>query len=202
MKSIVEVERNLRKIVGDNKVSSKKTIIKYLSGILQENEEILAFAQGTYQKDRVNNKSKRRRSPTTNKNVEIYGYMRMNLITTNKRVIIFNKQLTKVTQIEIPIERLEAINYCKGFLYGEIHISNSNFCISINRILKQFVEPFVNTTNKQMENYKSFKIEVNQTVERDITDKIEKLAELHKEGILTEYEFAIKKMELLEKLKK
>ena len=33
-------------------------------------------------------------------------------------------------------------------------------------------------------------------------DKIERLAELYREGVLTEYEFATKKMELLEKLKK
>lgn len=53
-----------------------------------------------------------------------------------------------------------------------------------------------------MNNYKSFKIEINKTVEKDVTDKIEKLATLHKEGELTDYEFAMKKMELLEKLKK
>ena len=35
-----------------------------------------------------------------------------------------------------------------------------------------------------------------------IEDKIKELGKLYKEGLLTEYEFATKKMELLEKLKK
>ena len=34
---------------------------------------------------------------------------------------------------------------------------------------------FMNIANEQRENYKSFKIEINKTIEKDITDKIEQL---------------------------
>lgn len=46
------------------------------------------------------------------------------------------------------------------------------------------------------------KIEHRYTVEKTIEDEIKELGKLYKEGLLTEYEFATKKMELLEKLKK
>lgn len=46
------------------------------------------------------------------------------------------------------------------------------------------------------------KIEHRYTVEKTIEDEIKELGKLYKDGLLTEYEFATKKMELLEKLKK
>ncbi len=55
---------------------------------------------------------------------------------------------------------------------------------------------------KYFKNGNVTKIEHRYTVEKTIEDKIKELGKLYKEGLLTEYEFATKKMELLEKLKK
>lgn len=178
MKDINEIDAQIKKILGYYRLINKKIINQYLQEILQDNEDIKAFALGVYE-----NKQ-------------------MNLVTTNKRVIIFNKGFIKCTQVEIPIEKINSIGQNIGLIYGEIHIWDSSSKISITKVPIKQVELFVKSTNEQLNNYKSFKIEVNKTVEKDITDKIEKLAELYKEGILTEYEFTIKKMELLENLKK
>lgn len=176
--NIKEIDKKIRQLLGYYILPNQAVINQHLSEILQADEDIIAFAIGKYQ----------------NKN--------MNVLTTNKRVIIFNKSFIKCTQIEIPIEKITSIAQNIGLIYGEIHIWDSSSEILIDKIPIKQVKQFVKLTNEQMNNYKSFKIEINKTVEKDITDKIERLAELHKEGILTEYEFATKKMELLESLKK
>ena len=173
-----EIDKRIKKILGYYKLTNQKIINQYLSQILQEDEDIVAFAVGTYQNKK------------------------MNLLTTNRRVIIFNKGIIKCTQVEIPIEKINSIGQHRGIFMGEIHIWDSSSKISIKSVPATQIELFVNSTNDQINNYKSFKIEVNRTVESDITDKIQKLAELHKEGLLSDYEFSTKKMELLEKLKK
>lgn len=175
--NINEINVKLERIIG-KKIPNQRTIAKYLKEILQENEEIVAYATG------------------------VYDGKRMNLLTTNKRVIIFNKGLIRVTQVEIPIEKINSIGKYKGLISGKIHIWDSSSKIEINNVPKKQIEPFVNATNQQINNYKSFKIEVNNITEKDIADKIDKLAELHKEGVLTDYEFTMKKMELLEKIQK
>lgn len=45
------------------------------------------------------------------------------------------------------------------------------------------------------------KIEHRYITEEDVQDQIKKIAELYKDGVLTEYEYSIKKQELLEKIK-
>ena len=125
------------------------------------------------------------------------------IFCTNKRIIILYINGMKQYQKQIPIEKISSIVTQTGLMYGKIKITdNASSKIVIDKVVGDDAKIFVNKVNEQMENYKSFKIEINNTTEKDITDKIEKLAELHKEGILTDYEFATKKMELLEKLKK
>ncbi len=174
---IDEIDARLQKILG-KKLMNQKIIVKYLVGILQPNEQIEAFATGMFE-----NKT-------------------MSLLTTNKRVIIFHKGLIGSTQIEIPIEKINSIGQKKGFLVGELHIWDGSSKIVITKVPVGQISKYVSATNDIINNYKTIKIEMNQTVEKDITDKIEKLAELHKEGILNDYEFATKKMELLEKIQK
>lgn len=70
---------------------------------------------------------------------------------------------------------------------------------NIEAILKLIISK---NNEKYVENGSITKIEHRYVNEADIIDKVEKLAQLHKEGILTDYEFSTKKMELLEKLKK
>lgn len=178
MASVNEIDKSIKKILGNYKISNQKSINQYLSQILQEDEKIIAFMVGSYE----------------SKN--------MNLLTTNKRVIIFNKGLIRCTQVEIPIEKINSIGKHKGLLLGTVEIWDSSSKIVITNVPKNQIDLFVKSTNEEINNYKSFKVEVNKTVEEDILDKIGKLSELHKSGVLTDYEFSTKKVELLEKLKK
>ncbi len=178
MKNVDEIDKKIKKLLGRYILPNRNFTIKYLSEVLQSDEEIEAFAVG------------------------VVDGKRMNLLTTNKRVILFNKGLIRSMQIEIPIEKINSIGQQRGFLTGEIHIWDGSSQILINNVPVNQIGAFVDNTNQQINNYKSFKIEVNKTVEKDITDKIEKLSELYRDGVLTEYEFSMKKMELLEKLKK
>ncbi len=178
MRNINEIDKRIKNLLGKYKLTNPKSVSQYLSEVLQTDEEIEAFAIGY-----VNGK-------------------KTNLLTTNKRIILFNKGLIQSMQIEIPIEKISSIVQHKGLFTGEIHIWDGSSKVLINNIPVNQIGAFIDNTNQQINNYKSFKIEVNKTVEKDITDKIEKLSELYKDGILTEYEFSMKKMELLEKLKK
>lgn len=123
----------------------------------------------------------------------------LEILVTNKRILMVNSGIVPERH-EISIEKIEALQLeTKGI--------TTRLCINIagNKFIIENLanyQNFMNIVNEQMNNYKSFKIEVNKTVEKDIMDKIERLAGLQKEGILTEYEFATKKMELLEQLKK
>lgn len=70
------------------------------------------------------------------------------------------------------------------------------------RILSVFKVIISKNKEKYIENGTITKIEHRYINEETAEDKIKKLSELYKEGILTEYEFVTKKMELLEKLNK
>lgn len=126
-----------------------------------------------------------------------------NVFVTNKRILFITSATFSSAQIQIPLEKISSISRVKGIMTSKIKIWDGTIAgVEISGVPNDSANTFVNVVNEQLNNYKSFKIEVNKTVEKDITDKIEKLSDLYKSGILTEYEFNIKKMELLEKLKK
>jgi len=153
--------------------------VQELNSLLMENEEVIYFVSGDYEK-RHNN-----------------------IFITNKRLILIDKVAMNKRQLQIPIENISSISKEAGFAVGNVKIMNNlGKEVFIENINMVEIDVFIHKINEQQENYKSFKIEVNKTVEKDIMDKIERLAELYREGVLTEYEFATKKMELLEKLKK
>lgn len=172
-------KQELKKI--NSKCSCNRGVIKELNDIIDEREDIIYFTGGTYEKQYYN------------------------IFITNKRVIFLSSILLNTAQLQISIEKINSISKTKGLIVSKIKIwdgSGSITGVEIERVPTGDATIFVNKVNEQINNYKSFSIEVNKTVEKDIMDKIEKLSELYKDGVLTEYEFATKKLELLEKLKK
>lgn len=167
----------LKKI--NSSCACSKEVIKELNEQLRENEDIKYFTGGLYKKKYYN------------------------IFITNKSIIFISSDIFNKEQLQVPIEKITSISKKKGLLGGKIQIwEGSNSSVIIENIPTKSIDILVNKINEQMENYKSFNIEINKTLERDITDKIEKLSDLYKDGVLTEYEFSIKKMELLDKLKK
>ena len=118
---------------------------------------------------------------------------------TNKRIFVLNNSIMPQTKV-INIEKIDSLQIENKGLFRRLHIVYGGTEFIIDNLTES--QKFISTVNEQQDNYKSFKVEINKTVEKDILDKIEKLAELYKDGVLTEYEFSTKKMELLEQLKK
>ena len=98
MRNINEIDKKIKKILGKYKLTNQKIINQYLSETLQEDEEIVAFAVGSYENKK------------------------MNLLTTNRRIIIFNKGIIGCTQVEFPIEKINSIGQRRGIFMGEICI--------------------------------------------------------------------------------
>lgn len=177
MKTKEQLIPEINRLVKTNFLNSGryKYLAHTLNNIIEDNEEIKIISTGKYIKKDIN------------------------ILSTNKRVLIVNTGITPQRD-EIRIDKINSLMLQSRGIIPELHIVVSGTEFIIENITKG--QEFINIVNEQMDNYKSFNIEINKTIEKDITDKIERLEELHKEGVLTDYEFSTKKMELLEKLKK
>ena len=108
---------------------------------------------------------------------------------TNKKIIITNESVKS-----IQYEKINTIE--NGYDYIKI-ITNSETII--NSISTKDINKLANEIRNNMELHKNIDINITRTTEKDVADKIAKLKVLYDEGILTEFEFNMKKMELLDK---
>ena len=177
MKTREQIKEEISKIVKMNFFNSGR--YKYLSytldNVIQDDENILIICAGKY----------------NNKQLEV--------LCTNKRILMVNSGIVP-ERVEIRIDKIDSLSLESTGLSTKLRIHTTGADYIIEQLIN--CREFMNVVNEQIDNYKSFNIEINKNIEKDITDKIEKLAELYKDGILTEYEFSTKKMELLEQLKK
>ena len=151
-----------------------------LSNYLTKDEEIVYF---TRYLNRVEN---------VLKNTGPAGY----IYVTNKRILIVDLQYKN-----IPLEKVSSISSANSLARNGIIINDSSTSEKILGINKNDVNKLIKVINEGMEKHKNISININQTTEKDVSDKIARLKALYDEGILTEYEFNVKKMELLEKTK-
>lgn len=119
------------------------------------------------------------------------------LILTNERVLILGKGLLTLDVREIPYEHIKSIDYEQGIFQDRLMILAHSSTEAI-----QFYSAERNFTQKIPVWIKEMiKKEKGQTTSLiDIPSQIEKIAELHKKGILSKKEFDAKKKELLEKM--
>jgi len=127
------------------------------------------------------------------------SYRKDTYIVTNKRFIDYSFGLFNEGRNEIPIEKISSVCYSKGILSGYVEINDSGHKLIIYNTPKKETQPFMDAINKQINNYKTVKIEYTTTKEVNVADQIEKLAGLYKEGLLTEYEYSVKKKQLLDR---
>lgn len=151
-----------------------------LSNYLTKDEEIVYF---TRYLNRVEN---------VLKNTGPAGY----IYVTNKRILIVDLQYKN-----IPLEKVSSISSANSLARNGIIINDSSTSEKLLGINKNDVNKLIKVINEGMEKHKNISININQTTEKDVSDKIARLKALYDEGILTEYEFNVKKMELLEKTK-
>lgn len=148
--------------------------IKYLSTILQNDEEIKCAIQYS-------------NSSTTNRK----------MICTNKRLIFFKVRLLGNDNASIWIEKINSLETNIGVFSSSINISYNLGNENLGGLDKKVAIKFANIINEQINNYKTIKIQTTQITEENFIDQISRLADLYKNGNLTEYEFYMKKQELL-----
>ncbi len=161
-----------------NKMSRKDYLYKLLfelSKNLLKDEEITFFTEMTL-------------AEKANK-----GY----IYITNKRILIKAKKYEK----NIGLEKISSVDSGKRIGNNWLKINDNSTTIQLNNIPKQDINRVKEEINKGIERHKNISINITQKTEKDISDKISRLKVLFDEGVLTEYEFNMKKLELLDKIK-
>lgn len=170
--------KRLAKISGDASFGTKKEFF-HLPKILNTGETPLAIASGMMDGNTW-------------------------LITlTNQRVIFLDKgMLFGVKQVDINLNNIASVGGKTGLLLGEIMISTSGQNYTIKNVAKTSVIPFTNLVNETRNKPSSSEeVQAKKNPEKkafdDVMDKIERLAEMKAEGILTDEEFQLQKQKLL-----
>ena len=114
-------------------------------------------------------------------------------IVTDTRVIIKGSSIEIIT----PIEKIETV-----IQNGTVVTVNNNW---INLLSIDKANKIVNLINKQISSIKTIgqtiKIENKIITEETITSQLKKLSDLHDAKVLTDFEYSMKKQELLDKMK-
>lgn len=130
-----------------------------------------------------------------NEEILAVAYTNIYTIVTDKRVIIKGDKSNYVTII--PMEKISSVRQNGSTIY-----MNQNW---VNLLSIDVATQMVNLINNQISNSqtidKVIKIENKIVSEETITSQLKKLSDLHDAKILTDYEYSIKKQELLDKMK-
>lgn len=179
---IKELAIRLKEINSDIRVSDFNIYSYYeeLYDLLKHlvNEEEISFFMNVMIEDKV-----------SKNNIEACIYI------TNKKILTIQK--SRRNSKTIPFEKIDSIETGATWLM----INDGSTTLKIVSSSKQSLRRLREEINKGMENHKNISIHMTQTTERDVADKIARLQVLYEEGVLTEYEFNMKKMELLDKVK-
>ena len=126
------------------------------------------------------------------------------LVSTNKRLIFVDKGTLWGLNVEdFPYDKISSIQYNLGMISGEITIYTSGNKAKIDMVIKSECARFAEhvraritgiSTNKS----KSFSEKNSSSNKEDLLEKLERLAKLKNDGILTENEFITAKKKLLE----
>jgi hypothetical protein len=120
------------------------------------------------------------------------------IVATNKRVIFLDKGiLYGLKQKEIPLEKINSIGQKQGLVLGEIHVWDGASNMIIKNVSKKYITGFINVINEALEELKQPKRDNSMS----IANELSKLADLRKQGVLTEKEFKEQKTNLLGKIK-
>lgn len=122
------------------------------------------------------------------------------LITvTNKRVLFLDKgMIAGLKQTDLLLDHITAVSSKTGLLLGEIHVATSGGSHQIKNIEKKYVPMVTNVLNDLLRNKDSVASAASAVAsEDDVIAKLERLAKLKEQGVLTDEEFAAQKAALL-----
>jgi len=156
--------------MGDDQFFTRKEL-NHLPQILADGEQVLAFTS---------------------------GYMAGNtwlLALTDQRIIFLDKgMLFGLKQTTIDLDKISAITGETGLLFGKIRIDDGGPGRVIDMVWKNTVVKF---TNRAREAIAALKRPPRETGGDDVVSKLERLAALMQQGILTQQEFDQQKARLL-----
>ena len=117
------------------------------------------------------------------------------LLATNRRILFVAKTFTGRKRIEdFPYDRVTGVRYHGGWVMGSIHIVAATHEAEIKQVNKQTGETFCN----QVRTLLAKPVDGAYTITQDdVTSKLERLAALKQQGILTDEEFATQKAKIL-----
>jgi uncharacterized membrane protein YdbT with pleckstrin-like domain len=139
--------------------------------------------------------------------VRYIGWSTTSFVITTDRLIDRSGVINR-SGIEIPLERVNTVHF-RQTLFERIIGSGDLVIESAGEQGAQKVEDIRRPLNVQNEIYKQMEENENRKFDRvgrnlssgpSIPDQIEKLAELHRQGVLTDAEFQAKKKDLLDRL--
>ena len=127
------------------------------------------------------------------------------LVATNKRLVFIDKGLLYGLKIEdFPFDKISSIQYSTGILLGKLTIfASGNKAIIDNvdkqrvRIFGDFVRNKISSNDSENSAQTTSLTRNNTDSQDDIVSKLERLAKLKEQGILTEDEFVQQKHKLL-----
>jgi hypothetical protein len=163
--------------------------IRYLPKILAENERILALVSGFMNK---------------------HTWL---CVCTTRRVLFLDRGMFfGLRQVQMNLDRLQAIDSSSGLLFGSIRMWDSASSMVITMVMRSSIAPFVRTVQEAMDHYKRMMVHDmanavagSQQATQTTGDKgafvsdLERLSKLRADGHLTDEEYASAKAKLLTK---
>lgn len=121
------------------------------------------------------------------------------LVSTNRRLLFVDKGLIYGLKVEdFPLDKISSIQYETGLLLAKVKVHTSGNIATIDNVHKESARKFAEFVRNKLSQPNESQ---NQNAPQiDILGQLEKLANLNKNGILTDEEFTEQKKKLLEKL--
>lgn len=120
------------------------------------------------------------------------------IVATQKRILLLEKDALGFSSGSrtIPLDKVSAITASKGMIFGTIEITTSNEEIKVEKVAGGEVDAFVSAVRHVLDNPASTSSPAATDAPNGL-DQLEKLAELHAAGILTDAEFSAAKAKAL-----
>lgn len=166
----------IAKLTGDDQFFTRKELA-HLPEVLAQGEPVLAFCSGS---------------------MEASTWL---IALTDRRILFLDKGLFfGLKQVSIDLDKVNAVTGSTRLLLGQIEIEDGARNRIINNVPKRTVVAFTNLVRDAMEARKrpvASPPALPQLPADDIIDKLERLAVLRRDGILTDEEFTTQKARIL-----
>lgn len=177
MPTLDEIKSDLMSIK-DGKSISKMSEVKELPRILRASETVLDAIRGQY-KDKWNGL----------------------LLATNERLLFISQStfIKSLSMEDFPLSKISSIEFEQGFVFGTITIYTSGNKAQIKKADKDYCITFCEHVRNLIHEHSSNNINNVNTKnnEDDLIAKLERLANLKAQGMLTDEEFILAKKKLL-----